>query len=448
MNQTTKLNRVFPACGLLFAAVASVSAVSPARSDWISGEVRSELSGQPISNAWVRVASPAMDLRNVRDARRGIFDGRTDASGRFMIQGVPFGRISINAFAPGFEEAAGTQMRGNFEFHDVPSPSKPGEEFKILLKPALYVAGTIQDQSGRPLVGARVAATLEDANSTAYVCFDTARSDGHFEIHDFPVSRPSPELRGRLTITHDAHLTDYVLDVYSMDKSLRTDLTIRLSAGERVHGMVRSTEGKPFSGAIVEAVPADAHGARRRAITDPDGRFELRGLLMGGVALIARTEDFGLKAERRLELSDGDTEVSLRLEPVVSNHAGPEVQLLGMRLADASQELKAVYNLDDARGVVILDPGSSHQRLGIGALEPGLRFWMVGRKVVRNLGEMVDEILRVESIAPPGDPNEGCRGSVRVVYVFRNGEGTNTQRLRLSAEDIQELKRVAITLRR
>ena len=53
---------------------------------------------------------------------------------------------------------------------------------------------------------------------------------------------------------------------------------------------------------------------------------------------------------------------------------------------------------------------------------------------------MVAELLRIDAIAPPGDPNEGCHGSIRVVYVYRSGAGTNTQRLTLTDEDIAELK--------
>jgi len=262
------------------------------------------------------------------------------------------------------------------------------------------------------------------------------------------MARPTSKVRGRLAIEHDTHLTEFVVDVYAMDESLRTNLTLNLFAGERVHGVVSAPDGKAVSGAVVEAIPGPTWAARRKGTTDLEGRYDLRGLLPGEVALIARTENFGLKVEKRVKLEGRDTEVPLRLAPVVLDQAGREFTLFGMKLADATPELKAVYNLSEARGVVILDPGSSHQRLGIGALEPGYRFWMVGRKVVRNLGEMVEEILRVESIAPPGDPNEGCQGSVRVVYVLRKGGGTNTQRLRLSAEDILELKRLAATLRR
>ena len=53
---------------------------------------------------------------------------------------------------------------------------------------------------------------------------------------------------------------------------------------------------------------------------------------------------------------------------------------------------------------------------------------------------MVTEILRIDAIASPGTPNEGCHGSVRVVYDYRNGVGTNTQRLKLTDADRAESK--------
>lgn len=49
---------------------------------WITGVVRSQSTSQPISNAWVRIASPAIDLRSVRDRRNHVFDGHTDQTGR------------------------------------------------------------------------------------------------------------------------------------------------------------------------------------------------------------------------------------------------------------------------------------------------------------------------------------------------------------------------------
>jgi hypothetical protein len=64
---------------------------------------------------------------------------------------------------------------------------------------------------------------------------------------------------------------------------------------------------------------------------------------------------------------------------------------------------------------------------------------MVGNKDVKNVKEMVAELLRVDAITQPVDPNEG-HGNIRIVYWYRNHDGTMTQRLSLTATDVQELK--------
>jgi hypothetical protein len=130
---------------------------------------------------------------------------------------------------------------------------------------------------------------------------------------------------------------------------------------------------------------------------------------------------------------------------VVFKTAPKQVSLLGMKLANVTPELEAVYNLDSSTGVIVLDLGTNYFHLGIGELSQGDRFWVVGNRQIRNLWEMVTELLRIDGIAPPGDPNEGCHGSVRVVYAYRNGAGTNTQRLKLTDADRAELKIFLLT---
>ena len=78
-------------------------------------------------------------------------------------------------------------------------------------------------------------------------------------------------------------------------------------------------------------------------------------------------------------------EVNLRMEPVVLKNPPRPVSLFGMKLANMTPELQTVYDLDSPTGVLILDPGVNHLRLGIGELSPGDRFWMVGSKEIKNL---------------------------------------------------------------
>jgi TPR repeat protein len=54
----------------------------------ISGVVLADDTGKPISNALVRVASPGINMRGVRDHREGVLDGRTDAEGPLQRPGA------------------------------------------------------------------------------------------------------------------------------------------------------------------------------------------------------------------------------------------------------------------------------------------------------------------------------------------------------------------------
>jgi hypothetical protein len=72
---------------------------------------------------------------------------------------------------------------------DLPFAADPQLEFSIKLRRALFVAGVVVDEDGRPFSDAEVEATLYGADFTAYIKFDKTDSTGRFEIFDFPVER-------------------------------------------------------------------------------------------------------------------------------------------------------------------------------------------------------------------------------------------------------------------
>ena len=411
---------------------------------FVSGVVRAEDTGKPIANALVRVSSPAIDMRSVRGPRQGLYDGWTDANGRFSIKVPKNETISLNAFVPGYEDAAGMWMNFNWTFYNVPFPSGHEQEFDIKLRPALYVTGIVTDDAGRPFSGANVESTIVGSNSTGYVVFDITDADGRFEIYDFPLHPMafdgSTNAQGRLTLRNETKLTGIIGNVYALSESERTNLHITFSAGHEVRGLITSATGLPAINTVVEAVPADKMAAQRTGTTDGEGRFVIRGLPDGEISFCAHSPAFDQQARNTIQLAGADIELNLPLEPVVFKNPPKPVTLLGMKLANVTPELQSVYNLDYATGVIILDPGINHLRLGIGELTQGECFWVVGERQIKNLRELVTEILRIDAIASPGAPNEGCHGSVRVVYDYRNGVGTNTQRLKLTDADRAELK--------
>ena len=426
-------------CGKISLLMAEDSALG-----FVSGIVQVEDTGKPIANALVRVSSPAIDMRSVYGPREGLYDGRTDVNGRFSIKVPKNETISLNAFAPGYADVAGMWMHFNRTFHNVPFPSGHEQAFNIKLQPALYVAGIVTDDAGQPFSGANVESTIVGSNSTGYVVFDITDADGRFEIYDFPLHPVAfdggTNAQGRLTFRNEIKLTSIIENVYALSAAERTNLHVTLSAGHEVKGTITSADGHPSVNTVVEAVPADKMAAQRTGVTDGAGGFVIRGLPDGEISICAHSPVFDQQVRKTIQLAGADMELNLPLEPVVFKDPPKPVTLLGMKLANVTPELQSVYNLDYATGVIILDPGINHLRLGIGELSQGECFWVVGDRQIKNLREMVTEILRIDAIAPPGDPNEGCRGNVCVVYDFRNGVGTNTQRLKLTDADRAELK--------
>lgn len=412
----------------------------------VSGVVLAAGTGEPISNALVRISSPAVDMRHVRIEPLELFEGRTDAQGRFVIP-VPVGpRISLDAFAPGHESAAGTYSSGDWTLHNVPFPSNRTQEITIKLNRALYVAGVVVDESGRPCPGVIVESTLEDEQSTTYVAFDRTDAAGRFQIFDFPPGPRGVGSRGQLTFRHREKLTLGIDDVYALTEAARSQLRVTLAAGNTLDGRITTATGAPATNAIVEAISASESAAQRTTRTDAAGRFHFDALPDGKVNVHAHSPAFDEQVRQTIQLSNATPALTLQMKPVVLDHPPQSVQLFGMTLVDVTPELQTTYDLDFPTGVLILDPGPDHQRLDIGTLDRGICFWIVGGRQIKNLREFAAELLRYINIEPDKATQAGGRHSIRVVYCYRNRAGTNTQYLRLTAADIAELKKLQLAL--
>ena len=414
----------------------------------ISGVVLAAGTGQPISNALVRISSPAVDMRRIRNQPHELFDGRTDAQGRFVIPVPVAPRISLDAFAAGYESGAGTYYSGNWTLHEVPFPSNRTQEITIKLRRALYVAGVVVEATGQPCPDVVVESTLHDKQGTAYVAFDRTDATGRFQIFDFPLERWNTKPRGQLTFRHPGKLTLSIADVYALTDAARSELRVTLAAGHQLAGRITTATGAPATNTIVEAIPAQESDAQRTTLTDAAGRFHFDALPDGTVKLHAHSPAFDEQVRQTIQLPEATPALELQLKPVVLEPPLKTVPLFGMTLVDVTPELQTVYDLVDPTGVLILDPGPDHQRLGIGTLDPGLSFWIVGERPIKNLREFAAEILRSNNLEPDKATPAGGPGGIRVVYRYRNRAGTNTQRLKLTDQDIAELKELQLAIAR
>jgi hypothetical protein len=296
------------------------------------------------------------------------------------------------------------------------------------------VEATVQFQNGGY---GNVSQTRTDAN-------------GRFEIFDFPVEPDSTNTQGMLTFESPAMLRSVIDNVYQLSEAERKTMRITLRRGHDVKGIVTSASGKPAAKTLIEALPSDPNAEFKQQITDAEGRFLIQGLPDGEIIVRSHSLALEQKGQATVHMAGADADVNLRLEPVVLKNPLHLIALLGMKLADLSPELQAAYDLDAPTGVLIVDPGENHQRLGIGTLEEGEYFWMVGNNKIANLREMVIELLRISEIDPPtgeGFIEGGHRGMIRVVYAYRGGHGTNTQYLKLTNDDVAELKKFIAVLR-
>jgi hypothetical protein len=275
-----------------------------------------------------------------------------------------------------------------------------------------------------------------------YVAKTLSDAEGRFEIFDFPTDADGE--RGQLAFESPWMLRTVVEDIYRLKSSERKTMRIILRKGNELTGRVTAADGGPVGNLLIEAEPADSHAQHKETTTDADGKFALRGLPDGDVSVRAHSFALKQKITARQRLRGADAVVNLRLQPVTLKTPPQTVNLFGMKLAGITPALRAAYDLGDARGVLVLDPGPNVEQLGIGRLEEGNYFFVVGENTIDDVGRMVSEILRINEIAPPGKENEGCRDNVRLAYSTRHL--SNTQRLKLGAAQIDELKKVAATL--
>jgi serine/threonine protein kinase len=420
----------------------------------VSGVVLAEDTGKPLANVFVRVAAPSVDMRKTRRGGHKFYEGQTDREGRFKIQVPQAETLSLDAFLPGYESAAGT-FRGGSSINDwtnlveVPFASAQKLEFTLKLTRALFVAGEVKDENGRAFPVAEVEATVQFQGGYGYVSQTRTDANGRFEIFDFPLEPDSTNTQGMLTFENPAMLRSVIDNVYQLTEAERKTMHITLRRGHDAKGIVTSASGKPAAKTLIEALPSDLNAQYKQQVTDADGRFLIQGLPDGEIIVRSHSLALEQKGRATVRMAGADVDVNLRLEPVVMKNPLLLMPLFGMKLADITPELKAAYDLDDsANGVLIVNPGENCQRLGIGTLEEGEYFWAVGNKNISNLQEMVTELLRINEIDPPAEEKwieEGHRGDIRIVYSSQHG--SSTQYIKLTDDDVVELKKLAAVLR-
>lgn len=225
----------------------------------VTGEVVDER-GSPVAGAEVEAFWMTFRPRRVR----------VNAGGRFAVPGLHEGqpyvlRASHRGFAP--ESLAIT-----------PIGTMTG--YRLTLRSGATASGTVVDETGHPVAGARVELFENEVYPHPYRSI--SRPDGSFRISDLPAAVFELQVvyRGVPLLSQSG---------IEISREARTDLgRLALPAGKRFQGKALDPQGHPLAGARVLAIsmgdPAFRWGANSNyglepaAVTGPDGGFEIARL--------------------------------------------------------------------------------------------------------------------------------------------------------------------------
>ena len=163
-----------------------------------------------------------------------------------------------------------------------------------MLKPALYFAGVVVDEQGKPIPGVSIRAYANGPRSSANVEDTESRSDGSFELFNYPekpfVLRDDAVCKGVVHFFHPDYIDRRIDDLYAIEPKQRGALRAVLEAGYKVTGKVVDDAGKPVANAMIRAIRKDKTH-RKGTTTDASGSFALRGVSGGLIMLTARALD-------------------------------------------------------------------------------------------------------------------------------------------------------------
>jgi hypothetical protein len=379
--------------------------------------------GKSLSEVRVIAAIPATDMRFVGPGtKHKVIVAKTDAGGEywFEIPGITRAtKISLDAMKPGYGRWVGTLMSGG-RTRDVEVAPGANVRADLTVTPALYVAGTVVDDRGKPLSGVQIASDLLTMTTRGALDRTASNPDGSFELFDFPLERPKCHDQlppGIIFFAHPGYDEFQTRDIYSLEPGLRTNLRIVLRGGHTVTGTILSTDGAPVSHLTVTLSSKDP-AYRRATVTNMIGEFRFQGLAGGPLILTARDATLKQKIMLPLSVEAEKCDLRLRLERIIIPRDAKTYLVLGMLVVNLTPELRAEYVLSAQQGVLVLDPGKRGDSRGV---PEGCVLRTVQKTRVKSVRAFADtliaslkeedgtQLVDVECDAAPREPTSSVR---------------------------------------
>ena len=436
-----------------------VQPVVPAAEDAVVRGRVVDKDGKPIPDARVRLAAPGAEMRFADVSigapnplpRPKYHEVRTDGEGRYEFH-IPNlagkTQASFDVLKPGFRRLIGTLAAGgDFKTAEI-EPSRTVDVPLSLTEATRYVRGIVVNEQGQPIPDVVVGADFVDLRSSAGLERTATRPDGTFELFNIELEPHQWHKRSgavRIGFEHPIYLGDQIRDLDAMPGPGPDGFRVVLKAGRAVSGTVRDAAGRPVADATVIAGQPTAPGIMpygRGTKTDAAGAFTLTGLAPNMTKLHAYA--YPIKQQTTTTLpADPTRNIEVRLAPMAMPADLKTYDVLGMKLVDVTPEIQALYHLWIPQGAMILDPGVNQARFGLGELAEGYSFWIVGDHKTENRIQDVRDF--VSRLLDESKKKETRLQGVRIVYSFRTPEaaGNNTQYLKLTPEDVEELQRLA-----
>lgn len=274
--------------------------------------------GDPVAGASLQ-ALPATGLES-----GGLAAGReavTSSDGSFSLSGFREGEaLTLRVEKKGF---AVRTMPGL----QVPVP----EPLTLVLTPAARIAGTVVDESGNPLGGAKLLLAEDLGDDSAkgprgrLVSAAETDRDGRFELTDLAPGR------FRLAALGSGFLPETGQKITLAEGEGIEGIEIVLHRGATLEGRVSAPDGSPAAGAKVVVLDTEEESGlglvgRPGAVSDREGRYEIGGISEGDHTVLADLNGFQ-PARGLIRVEVGANRLDLRLEEgfeVSGRVSGPE----------------------------------------------------------------------------------------------------------------------------
>ncbi|MDA8563034.1 carboxypeptidase-like regulatory domain-containing protein, partial [Mariniblastus sp.] len=383
----------------------------------------------------------------------------------------------VDILHPGYQRLVGTLMSGGSPNEVSLSPN--GEaEFDAKLTEALYFAGQVVDEAGTPIEGVSVASNLNTDRSSGGIERTHTDSEGRFEVHGYQAAyfEHVPELSdlarvvvqrmlglrsdagfytGAISFRHDRYEDASLKKIEDLEPGKRSELLVVMQSGHSIGGVVKGADGTPARDLVI-SITQTKPSQRKAMRTDAQGEFRFDGIKSGNAVLRVVDVSGNRKVIEDYVVDADDTKMTLKLESFESPIT-QTFQALGVTVADVTEEIKSTFDLDYSQGVVVVDISDRLREELNDWVRPGDVCWMVGNDRIGDLKELVNQMVK-EAKSPTiprgamGNTSayieENGDAKVRVVYSYNDdrGHGSNTQYLKLTPQDVDELEKLQAVL--